>query len=81
NARIADGVVGISQPNPKAGWGTTLAAVKEQLKTLPGCQVTGVRGDVPALRILPGELKMFWNGRDGLGRKMERESILPDHAR
>ena len=37
NARIGDGVVSISQYNPKADWGTTIAAVRSQLKTPKFC--------------------------------------------
>jgi len=33
NARIADGVISISQYNPKADWGNTIKSIRSQLKT------------------------------------------------
>ncbi|MES1175630.1 MAG: hypothetical protein ABUL62_15020 [Myxococcales bacterium] len=33
NARIADGVVSISQYNPKSEWGSRIAAIRAQLNT------------------------------------------------
>ncbi len=35
NARIADGVVGITQANPKQNWDTVIAGVRPQLNSLP----------------------------------------------
>jgi uncharacterized protein YcnI len=37
NARIADGVVSISQYNPKADWATTIKTIRSQLKTPRFC--------------------------------------------
>lgn len=37
NARIADGVVSLSQYNPKADWGSTIAAIRGQLQTPKFC--------------------------------------------
>ncbi|HZL18119.1 MAG TPA: hypothetical protein VFG23_10265, partial [Polyangia bacterium] len=37
NARIADGVVGVTQYNPASTWGTTIAGVRSQLKTPRYC--------------------------------------------
>jgi hypothetical protein len=37
NARIDDGVISISQYNPRADWGTTIAAIRSQLKTPKVC--------------------------------------------
>lgn len=37
NARLADGVVSISQYNPKSDWGTTIKAIRSQLKTPDYC--------------------------------------------
>jgi len=37
NARIADGVVAISQYNPASNWGATIASVRSQLNTLKTC--------------------------------------------
>jgi hypothetical protein len=37
NARIADGVVSISQYNPSSDWGTTIAGIRSQLNSLPSC--------------------------------------------
>jgi hypothetical protein len=38
NARIADGVVSISQYNPNSNWGNTIAQIRDQLDTPPGCR-------------------------------------------
>jgi len=37
NARIADGVVSISQYNPKSDWGSTIASIRSQLKMPKFC--------------------------------------------
>jgi hypothetical protein len=37
NARLADGVVSISQYNPKADWGNTIKSMRSQLKTPTFC--------------------------------------------
>ena len=37
NARIADGVVSISQYNPASDWATTIAGIRSQLNALPSC--------------------------------------------
>jgi hypothetical protein len=37
NARIADGVISISQYNPKADWGSTIASIRSQLQTPKFC--------------------------------------------
>jgi hypothetical protein len=37
NARLADGVVSISQYNPKADWGNTIKSIRSQLKTPKFC--------------------------------------------
>ena len=37
NARIDDGVISISQYNPKADWGTTIASIRSQLKQPKFC--------------------------------------------
>ncbi|MBC8131831.1 MAG: hypothetical protein H7X95_02525, partial [Deltaproteobacteria bacterium] len=37
NARIADGVVGITQYNPNTNWGTTISQIRPQLTAIP-CQ-------------------------------------------
>jgi hypothetical protein len=37
NARIADGVVSISQYNPNSDWGTTISGIRSQLSALPTC--------------------------------------------
>jgi hypothetical protein len=37
NARMADGVVGITQYNPAATWGTTIANVRSQLNSPKTC--------------------------------------------
>jgi hypothetical protein len=37
NARIADGVLGIAQYNPKSDWGATIAQMKSQLATPSSC--------------------------------------------
>lgn len=37
NARIGDGVVSISQYNPKSDWGATIASIRSQLKTPAFC--------------------------------------------
>jgi hypothetical protein len=37
NARIADGVLSVSQANPKADWSTTIAAIRPQLATPASC--------------------------------------------
>ena len=37
NARIADGVVSISQYNPNSGWGGTIASIRSQLSTPRFC--------------------------------------------
>ena len=37
NARLADGVISISQYNPKADWGATIASLRSQLKTPKFC--------------------------------------------
>jgi hypothetical protein len=37
NARIADGVVSLSQYNPKADWGSTIASIRSQLQTPKFC--------------------------------------------
>jgi hypothetical protein len=37
NARIADGVISLSQYNPKADWGSTIASVRSQLQTPKFC--------------------------------------------
>jgi hypothetical protein len=33
NARMADGVISISQYNPTSGWGSTIAGLRSQLNT------------------------------------------------
>ena len=38
NARIADGVVSVSQYNPNSNWGSTIAQIRAQLDTPAGCQ-------------------------------------------
>jgi hypothetical protein len=37
NARIADGVISLSQYNPKADWGSTIASIRSQLQTPKFC--------------------------------------------
>jgi hypothetical protein len=37
NARMADGVVAITQYNPAATWGTTIATVRSQLNAPKTC--------------------------------------------
>jgi hypothetical protein len=37
NARVADGVISISQYNPKSDWGSTIASIRSQLKTPHFC--------------------------------------------
>ncbi len=37
NARIADGVVSISQYNPASNWGSTIASIRSQLSKPPSC--------------------------------------------
>jgi hypothetical protein len=37
NARIADGVISISQYNPKADWANTISSIRSQLKTPSFC--------------------------------------------
>lgn len=37
NARLADGVISISQYNPKADWGSTISSIRAQLKTPKFC--------------------------------------------
>jgi len=37
NARMLDGVVSISQYNPAASWGTTIAGIRGQLRAPPTC--------------------------------------------
>jgi hypothetical protein len=37
NARISDGVIGISQYNPNGNWGSTIAAIRSQLGTPRFC--------------------------------------------
>ena len=37
NARLGDGVVSISQYNPKPDWGTTIASIRSQLKAPKFC--------------------------------------------
>jgi len=37
NARINDGVIGISQYNPNSSWGTTIANLRSQLKAPRSC--------------------------------------------
>jgi hypothetical protein len=37
NARIAEGVVSISQYNPSSNWGSTIASIRSQLSPLPNC--------------------------------------------
>lgn len=61
NARISDGVVAISQTNPKADWNTTITAVRGQLNT-KACTV----GLIPrASTIRRGWATIQW---DALGR-------------
>jgi hypothetical protein len=38
NARMADGVVAISQYNPASSWGSTISSVRSQLKAPSSCQ-------------------------------------------
>ena len=38
NQRIADGVISISQYNPSSNWGDTIAQIRSQLDTPPGCR-------------------------------------------
>ncbi|MEO6095279.1 MAG: hypothetical protein ABIW76_06275 [Fibrobacteria bacterium] len=63
NARIADGVVAISQTNPKSDWNSTLTSVRPQLNAEP-CPV-GLRPHAP----LPprGLTAILW---DALGRPL-----------
>lgn len=35
NARIANGVIGINQYNPKSDWGSTIAGIRDQLDSVP----------------------------------------------
>lgn len=37
NARLADGVISISQYNPNAAWGATIASIRSQLKAPKFC--------------------------------------------
>jgi hypothetical protein len=37
DARMADGVVGVAQYNPKSGWGATLSGMRDQLSTPATC--------------------------------------------
>jgi len=37
NARMADGVISISQYNPTTTWGTTIAGIRSQLNTPRYC--------------------------------------------
>jgi hypothetical protein len=37
NARIADGVVSISQYNPSSSWGSTISGIRSQLSTPSIC--------------------------------------------
>jgi hypothetical protein len=37
NARIADGVISISQYNPNPDWGTTIATIRPSINPLPVC--------------------------------------------
>ena len=37
NARIADGVIAITQANPVSNWGSTIATVRPQLSAITGC--------------------------------------------
>ena len=37
NARIADGVVAITQYNPSSNWGSTIASIRGQLDTPGDC--------------------------------------------
>ncbi|MEO7427369.1 MAG: hypothetical protein ABI036_19435 [Fibrobacteria bacterium] len=63
NARIADGVVAVSQVNPKSDWNSTITSVRGQLKT-NACQV----GLLPRASAPPrGFAVILW---DALGRPM-----------
>jgi hypothetical protein len=37
NARIADGVISISQYNPGGSWGNTISGLRSQLNATPSC--------------------------------------------
>jgi hypothetical protein len=43
-ARMGDGVIAITQSNPKADWNATLTALKPQLGPIEGCQPTALAG-------------------------------------
>lgn len=43
NARLGDGVIAITQANPKADWNATITAVRPQLRSVQGCQTRTLR--------------------------------------
>jgi hypothetical protein len=73
-ARMGDGVIAITQANPKADWNATLTGLKPQLGPIEGCQPTGL-----AVRVQrnPGAATKA-PGRDFLGRWWKPIHRIPD---
>jgi|GEM_PF-2752762 len=57
-SRMADGVVSITQGNPRGDWNTIIAGLKPQLGTVPNCTATTIAMPAP----LPGS-----GGASGMG--------------
>ncbi len=85
NARIGDGVVAITQANPKADWNGVIAATREKLQSV-GCQ-TGIRlGRISGIQVSASLWNPLWpglrfsNDRDAIGRKLSdpRKALRPD---
>jgi hypothetical protein len=71
-ARMADGVIAITQTNPKSDWGATIAAIRPQLQPVQGCQ-TGILRPSARRPWHPGLVR----GRDFLGRSPRQPLASP----
>ncbi len=73
-ARIGDGVIAITQANPKSDWNGTIANIRGQLPSLPGCPTSNILREriQPFLTVTPDLLR----GRNVLGRDLGKPSLL-----
>lgn len=79
NARIADGVIAISQAGPKADWNSVITSTRSQLRAIPSCQGNSL-AHLPGEDLMPGSprliLEKSWRGRNALGRDLRKNNGL-----